>query len=633
MTDGVHHDACGIGFIADTTGGASREIVRLALCAAGAMAHRGALAADGKSADGAGILLEIPRALIGRELETRSLALARDRIAVAGVFLPQDPRRALVLRGAIEAAARAAGATPLLWRTPTVREDALGPHARSTRPSYEQLILDGGGGDRADRMRRVYDRIDRALQAYKDDAIALVSASASSVVYKALLSSDELEHYFADLSDPLMSSRFVLFHQRFSTNTAPSWRLVQPFRHLAHNGEINTISGNRAWLRARGVRLTPNSSDSHDLNVALDSLLDAGYHVDEAVDLLLGAAVDPDDDVLRAYYDAHLPTVEHWDGPAAVTFYHAGIIGAALDRAGFRPLRWCRTAEGKVLAASETGVVDFGSDAIVERGRLGPGERLVVRLDSGTIVRPERFRAERRARGDFRERSVMVSLSNEGTAIALDVPPSAYDLRRFAYTREDEKDIVGVMAATGGEPVHSMGDDAAPAFLERRQPVAHYLRQRFAQVTNPPIDPLRESLVFDMRTYVGSAGIHGEIASVLSTVALESPFWTNRCSIGSAPIRVCSGTTLRSRWELKRCRSALRPSLRNRFGPCGAARRSSCWTIAHRRPRCRQFWRPVRCINSLQRKACACRLRSSSRTGMRVMRTRLPLQLPQARTR
>ena len=238
------------------------------------MAHRGARSADGKSADGAGILLETPRALLAREMQKRSFDVDEERVAIAGVFLPVDPRRSGALRRAVESAARSAGASPIYWRTPPVRDAALGPHALATRPVYEQLIVDAGSGDRADRMRRVYDRIDRALAAYADDAACLVSASSTSVVYKALLSSGELTEYFLDLSDPLYVSRFALFHQRFSTNTSPSWRLVQPFRHLAHNGEINTISGNRAWLLARGITVRPGSSDSHDLNVG--ARFDAG---------------------------------------------------------------------------------------------------------------------------------------------------------------------------------------------------------------------------------------------------------------------------------------------------------------------------------------------------------------------
>jgi hypothetical protein len=206
----------------------------------------------------------------------------------------------------------------------------------------------------------------------------LISASATKVVYKGLLSSAELGEYFADLRDPAFVSRFAVFHQRFSTNTSPQWRLVQPFNYIAHNGEINTVTGNRAWMQARGVPVRPWASDSLNFNGAVDAMLGAGYRIDEAVDMMLSPAVEPGDERLRAYYDAHIPTVEPWDGPAAIVFADGDTVGAALDRSGFRPLRWCRTASGKVLAASETGVVDFGDDPIVERGRLGPGDRLVV---------------------------------------------------------------------------------------------------------------------------------------------------------------------------------------------------------------------------------------------------------------
>ncbi|HEV3153583.1 MAG TPA: glutamate synthase large subunit [Candidatus Baltobacteraceae bacterium] len=521
MNESRHHDACGVGFLADIGGPASHETVVIALGAAAAMAHRGARAADARTCDGGGILFETPRALVARELERREIRVSAQAVAIAAVFLPTESRRAAALRLTIEAAARSAGAHPLFWRVPPVREEALGPHAFATRPSYEHLIVDAGSGDRPERMRRVYDRIDRALAAYADDAVCLVSASATSVVYKALLSCAELGEYFSDLTDPAVRSRFALFHQRFSTNTAPSWRLVQPFRHIAHNGEINTIAGNRAWLRARGVAVGPGSSDSHDLNIAVDAMLDAGYGIDDAVDLLLGASVGGDER-LRAYYEAHLPTIEHWDGPAAVAFYHAGVLGAALDRSGFRPLRWCRTASGKIVAASEAGVADFGDDPIVERGRLGPGDRLLVRLNEREVVRPAQFREERRQRGDFRERVRLWAMNpSSGESERAPHPASEYDLRRFGFTREDERDVVGTMASGAGEPVSSMGDDAALACLTRLQPPAAYLRQRFAQVTNPPIDSLREPQVFNMRTYVGSGGIHGEIAPSVSTVALD----------------------------------------------------------------------------------------------------------------
>ncbi len=518
--DDTEHDACGVGFLADLSTQPSHQVVAYALEAVARMAHRGARAADGKTGDGAGVMLDTPRALFGRDLAVNGIHVDEASVAAIGVFLPLAQARATALRFAIEQAARSVGLQPLRWRTPPINAEALGEYALRTQPQYQQLIVDIGKGDRAHRMRRAYASVGKALATFKDPVAALVSAAAGSVVYKALLSSDDLAGYYADLRDPLCRSRFALFHQRFSTNTSPSWRLVQPFRHIAHNGEFNTIDGNRAWLRARGIDVGVGGSDSHDFNIAVDAMLDGGYTIGDAVDLLLGAAVEPEDDRLQAYYDAHLPTVEHWDGPAAIVFYHMGLLGAALDRSGFRPLRWCRTQSGKVLAASEAGVVDFVDDPIVERGRLGPGERIVVDVEKGEITSPARFRAERRERADFR--ATVRAWRFESPAPS--APPAATlgDLRRFAYAAEDVKDLVAVMASGAGEPVSSMGDDAAVSFLQGREPVHAYLRQRFAQVTNPPIDPLREALVFDMRSFVGCGGVHGEVASPLSAVVLES---------------------------------------------------------------------------------------------------------------
>ena len=290
----------------------------------------------------------------------------------------------------MEAAVRAGEITPLRWRTPGIHEELLGAQARATRPLFEQLLVDMGPGNVRERMRGAARSLERALREFGRSA-ALLSCSATSVVYKALLSSDELGAYFDDLRDPAFTSRFALFHQRFSTNSSPAWRLVQPFRHVAHNGEINTITGNRAWQEARGIKTAPNASDSYDLNAAVDAMVGAGYRVDEAVDLLLAPAIERGDARLRAYYDAHVPTVEPWDGPAALVFADGDTVGAALDRAGLRPLRWCRTAGNVILAASETGVVDFGNDPIVRRGRLGPGGRLVVRFASRRSRRDRTF--------------------------------------------------------------------------------------------------------------------------------------------------------------------------------------------------------------------------------------------------
>jgi glutamate synthase domain-containing protein 2/glutamate synthase domain-containing protein 1/glutamate synthase domain-containing protein 3 len=514
------HDACGVGFLADLGGPATHRTVTLALEAAGAMVHRGARAADGRTGDGAGILCETPRKLLARELARVDLRASANHLAAICLFMPQEPDAGAAIRAAIEARLRASDVTPLRWRTPATHEEVLGAHARASRPIFEQLIVDMGPGNVRERMRGAARAIEKMLREYGSTA-SLVSSSATSVIYKALLSSDELGAYFDDLRDELFASRFALFHQRFSTNTSPSWRLVQPFRHIAHNGEINTITGNRAWLEARGIKTQPGSSDSHDFNVAVDAMCGAGYRVDEAVDLLLAPAIESEDSRLRAYYDAHVPTVEPWDGPAAIVFADGDTIGAALDRTGLRPLRWCRTASNRVLFASEAGIVDFKDDPVVRRGRLGPGGRLIVRFASGEVVETDQFRAERRERADFREvvQSWRLPLHD-----AVDAPAKAdlqRQLRRFGTTREELKDVIGVLAG-GAEPTASMGDDAALAVFERGVPVAEYLRERFAQVTNPPIDPLREALVFDLRAWVGSGDVHGDVPAPNAIVALDN---------------------------------------------------------------------------------------------------------------
>jgi glutamate synthase domain-containing protein 2/glutamate synthase domain-containing protein 1/glutamate synthase domain-containing protein 3 len=514
------HDACGVGFIADLSHTASHEIVRLALEAVGCMVHRGARASDGRTGDGAGLMIETPRALLIRELPAMSRRVPERHLAAIALFLPFDPEEATGLRAQIEAAVYATEVKPLVWRRPKIDPEVLGEHARATRPLYEQLLVDMGPGNVRERMRQVRRNIIRTLR--DTSGAALVSASPDTVIYKGLLSSNELGSYFADLRDPAFTSRYAVFHQRFSTNTSPMWRLVQPFNLIAHNGEINTITGNRAWMRARGMHPIRGASDSLDFDTALDAMIGAGYRIDEAIDFMLAPAIGAGDDRLRAYYDAHVPTVEPWDGPAAIIFTDGDVVGAALDRNGFRPLRWCRTESGKVLCASEAGVVDFGEDRVVQRGRLGPGERLVVRFATGELLDPPAFREERRRRGDYRAivRSWAFDLTR---AEPLTNPPAPTDaqLVRFAFAKDEIKDVVEVVAAGGGEPVFSMGDDAALPFLERRLPIAYYLRQRFAQVTNPPIDPYREGLVFDMRAWIGSGPTNGDVPSFGSLVMLE----------------------------------------------------------------------------------------------------------------
>jgi glutamate synthase domain-containing protein 2/glutamate synthase domain-containing protein 1/glutamate synthase domain-containing protein 3 len=548
------HDACGVGFLADLSNKASHQTVELALAAVAAMEHRGARAADGRTGDGAGVLMETPRGLLQRELTAAHVRVPEQHLAAVCVFLPPGEEAAAGVRARVEQVVRGESVAPMRWRVPPVDPEVLGAQARGSTPSYEQLLVDVGPGNARERMRSVRRAVIRTLRE-DGDLATLVSASPTTIVYKALLSSSELGAYFADLRDPACASRFAVFHQRFSTNTAPSWRLVQPFGTIAHNGEIDTITGNRAWMQARGVVSPRGASDSLEFDVALDAMIGAGYRVDEAIDLMLSPAID-DDDRLRAYYDAHVPTVEPWDGPAAIVFAEGDRVGAALDRSGFRPLRWCRTASGKVLAASEAGVIDFGDDPIVERGRLGPGERIVVRFATGELIRPDAFRALRRENSDFRSTvaSWRFELPPEVPA-AVDTTALRRDLVRFGYAADELKAVVHSLAG-GVEPMWSMGDDAAPAFLERRMPVAEYLRQRFAQVTNPPIDALREGFVFDLRAFVGSGDTNGDVPAPGSIVAIdtalldEGAFDSLAYDARLIPHRIaldCAATTLRAR--------------------------------------------------------------------------------------
>ena len=329
---------------------------------------------------------------------------------------------------------------------------------------------------------------------------------------------------------------------------------------------------------------------------------------------------------MRAYYDAHVPTVEPWDGPAAIVFAEGDRVGAALDRSGFRPLRWCRTESGKVLAASETGVIDFGADAIVERGRLGPGERITVRFATGELIRPEAFRAFRRQGADFR--ATVQSWRFEPPADVTSLPPQPdalrRDLVRFGYTKDELLGVVGPLA-DGTEAVSSMGDDAALPFLERRMPVTEYLRQRFAQVTNPPIDALREGFVFDMRAWVGSGATNGDVPAPGSIVTIESALLEEGAFDALAYDTRLDHAPHRAGLRADGLARAHRAD-RRRGGAHGGRRRelSRARRPPRARCRCRRSSRPARSTSASPTKACACRRRSRHATAPRATRTRAP---------
>jgi glutamate synthase domain-containing protein 2/glutamate synthase domain-containing protein 1/glutamate synthase domain-containing protein 3 len=505
----AERDACGIGFLADLSGRPSRAVVDGLLEGLAHVRHRGAVAADGVSGDGAGLLLPIPRPLVPAAW-----------CGLAQVFLRDEEAR-----GAIERACLAEGIEPAGWRAVPVDPSALGERARASMPRIEQLVLRRPLGSTADeaelRAYRARKRLAETPGAY------VVSLSFRTVTYKALCAADRLAHFYADLRDPDLAVPFGIFHQRFSTNTAPSWERAQPFRLLCHNGEINSLEGNVAWMRARGHELEDGGSDSAMLDNALEVLVRGGRDVRHAAAMLLPEAWETDprlDGSAQAFYRYHSTLLEPWDGPAGVVFTDGRVVGAALDRNGLRPLRWAVADETLVACASEAGALPLPEGARIRRGRLGPGQMLVVDpalgLEEDADVK--RRLAAKRPYG----RWLRTTLAPFDTGVPVEPPAGDLTSRQAAagYTREDLSLLLRPAAAQGHEPTSSMGDDTAlPPLAGRARPVTSYLRQRFAQVTNPPIDHLREPHVMCLRTLLGArAPILGEHPRASRLLELDS---------------------------------------------------------------------------------------------------------------
>jgi glutamate synthase (ferredoxin) len=513
----AERDACGIGFVADTRGRASRWILDAALEGLANVRHRGAVAADRRTGDGAGVLLPMPRALVPGPW-----------CGLAQVFLRDDAARA-----AIEDACAAEGIETAGWRTVPVEPPALGDAARESMPAVAQLVLlrpYGLSADEAElRAFRARRRAGHVAGAY------VASLSFRTVTYKALCAADQLAAFYPDLRDPALEVPFAIFHQRFSTNTSPSWERAQPFRVLCHNGEINTIEGNVRAMRGRaaslgldGPALEEDGSDSSLLDNALELLVRSGRDVRHAAAMLLPRAWQNDrelDEEAVAFHRYHAGLLEPWDGPAAVVFTDGRVVGAALDRNGLRPLR-VATAGSVVACASEAGAVPLPRSGTVRRERVGPGELFAVdpsvgaERDGELLSRLARRRPYGRWLRDGRERH----------APGEPVPPPASDLtpRQLAagWTREDLTLLLRSSAVEAHEPVSSMGDDTAlPPLAGRARPLFSYLRQRFAQVTNPAIDHLRERSLMSLQTLLGPrAPLFDEGGRAAQLLELESFF-------------------------------------------------------------------------------------------------------------
>jgi glutamate synthase domain-containing protein 2/glutamate synthase domain-containing protein 1/glutamate synthase domain-containing protein 3 len=534
------HDACGVGFVCRLNGEAGHDIVQMGLRALCNLSHRGAQGAD--SGDGAGILLRIPHALLRAELGD---ALPEEGAYGLGqIFLPLDEGNAARCRELMEMTAAAEGWRIVAWRDVPVRPEVLGETARQNLPAIRQLVLVEDGKSACDAQtleRRLYvlrKCLTRAVLKANVPAedFYIVSLSARTVIYKGMMMAAQIAAFYPDLTDARVVSPFAVIHQRYSTNTFPSWRLAQPFRCLAHNGEINTIRGNRNWLTAREAGLAsplfargrrtgrqeieklfpliePDASDSASLDNALEFLTRGGRGVEHAMAMLIPQAwgekypMGPD---LRGFFEFHAGLMEPWDGPAAVVFTDGLKVGACLDRNGLRPARYSLTRDGLLVLASETGTLELPEDQIIRKGALRPGQMLLAEIgDGGRLVEngeiKNRLARQRPYRRWVAENRIDIpGFFSANTDFTRSVDTLPFLQRLFGYSRDDLDIILTPMAEKGAEPVGSMGSDIPlPVLNSRPQSLFSFFRQQFAQITNPPIDPIREVLVMSQMTFIG----------------------------------------------------------------------------------------------------------------------------------
>src|SRR4051812_25888811 len=521
------------------------------------MQHRGATGADPDTGDGAGLMLQLPDRFFRRwAQEELSLRLpAPGDYAVAMAFLPREPSLRLRCEELMVRIAVSEGQKPLGWRTVPVRSEAIGTLARQTEPAIRQLVIGRGRDVTPGAFRRkltvIRRRVELAAAARRipEESFCIPSISNATLTYKGLLMASQLAAYYPDLEEPEFESAIAVVHSRFSTNTLGTWDLAQPFNLLAHNGEINTVRGNRSWMNAREPllrsallgddlqKLFPiiedRWSDSAALDAALELLTVAGRNPAHALSMLVPAAWTGDEempDEVKAFYEYHATIVEPWDGPAALAFCDGRYVGALLDRNGLRPARYQVTRDGLVVMASEVGVLDLDPADVVVSDRVAPGRMLLVDTAAGRIVPDEELKRELATRRPYRH------LLNRQKLYLEDLPPASSTdpgpvqplelmQRAFGYTREDLDLLVAPMAADGQEPVASMGVDTPLAVLsERPQLLPAFFKQHFAQVTNPAIDPQREGLVMSLRTVLGAqANLLDEVPDSERRVILSRP--------------------------------------------------------------------------------------------------------------
>src|SRR6266446_7131644 len=518
----MDHDACGVGFVTKPGGKASHEIVERALEALKRLAHRGGVDADGRSGDGAGLLTSIPEKFI-RNCARRAGTELPTQFGLGMIFLPrfgEGPARDL-----IEAHARKLGLQCVGWRTVPTDSSIVGPRATETLPLIRQCFFTPL--QESAQFEDTLFRLRKEVEADAPRGTYFCSLSSRTVVYKGLLTPDQLPAFYPDLADPEFESRFAIFHQRYSTNTQPSWALAQPFRFVAHNGEINTISGNRRWLRAKSPRLLRDFGFSDGVRLLEDRVSDSASF-DNGFELLLRQAYSPAEAMLgmvppawerspeaatelRSFLEERSRHQEPWDGPAALLFTDGCTMGAKLDRNGLRPLRYTLTSDGLLVVGSEVGIADLSDKQIIERQRLGPGEILLLNPATGVFVRPkDSLRLRDRIRATSSPPSALIAPTDK---VCTDSTPEPKQMMAAMGWSEDQfRLLFQPLVEQGQEAVWSMGDDAPPASLSSfRRPLWDYCKQRFAQVTNPPIDSLRESHVMSLKVFFGQAVLNSPL--------------------------------------------------------------------------------------------------------------------------
>src|SRR5579871_3885838 len=555
------HDACGVGFVANIDGRKSHEIVLKGIQILINLTHRGACGCDPQTGDGAGILIQIPHEFFERECTKLGFTLpAKGEYGVGMVFLPVDRQERILCEGILEKAAKEHGLQVLGWRDTPINGDAIGRLARGTQPYIEQIFVRRAPGMDQDALeRKLYvvrkkaERLVAESDLKEKDFFYLPSLSSRTIVYKGLLLAPQISRFYKELSDPELMSGLCMVHQRFSTNTFPSWKLAHPYRYISHNGEINTLRGNMNWMHARQSVLasplfgddikellpiiTPGGSDSAMLDNAVELLTLAGRSLPHVMSMLIPEAWDHDvmmpEDV-KAFYEYHASLMEPWDGPADVVFTDGRVIGAKLDRNGLRPGRYLVTNDGLVVMASEAGVLPIKPEDVRMTGRLAPGRMLLVDTVQKRLISDEEIKKQLASQKPYGKWVKENQITLDHLPPPTNVEPTDHDTilfrqRIFGYSDEDLRMILLPAALKAEEPVGSMGIDTPLACLsDKPQSLFNYFKQSFAQVTNPAIDSIREGLVMSLNTYIGCEGnILEETPKNAHTLKLRHPVISN----------------------------------------------------------------------------------------------------------